>query len=214
MLVWDIFDKSTFRRAFSSQGRVPKTETFVVALTTAFTVAFNLAIAVAAGVVVSCLSFAWKSAQKISARREREPDAYQGKSATVLKFDGPLFFGSVMTFKSIVGSPKAESEDVLVLDFLDSRIWDSSALEAVSEVVALFQSAGKEIHLRHLSRDCSKLLSKAGDLYSDLNVIERDADEDPTYSVLLETDYPVEVLSTDYDNRLSSALKRQYSQSQ
>merc|ERR1719181_37898 len=69
MLVIDIFDKSTFRRAF----RVPKTETFVVALTTGCTVVYNLAVAVAAGICVSCLSFAWRSAQRITATRETAP---------------------------------------------------------------------------------------------------------------------------------------------
>lgn len=208
MLVIDIFDKSTFRRAF----RVPKTETFVVALTTGCTVVYNLAVAVAAGICVSCLSFAWRSAQRITATRETAPGgAYGGRPASVLRFRGPLFFGSVAAFRQIVGSPRDEPEDVLVLDFLDSRIWDSSALEAVSETVSLFQAAGKEIRLRHLSGDCSLLLRRAGDLYSDVSasvIIETDADEDPKYAVLLDSDYPVDIITR---NRLSLALKRQYS---
>ena len=211
MLVIDIFDKSTFRRAFGlgGRGRVPRTESFVVFLTTGFTVAFNLAVAVAAGVVVSCLSFAWRSAQRITSTRSVEEGAYGGRSATVLAFHGPLFFASVAAYAEIVGSPRDEPGEVLVLDFLDSRITDSSALEAVSETVRAFRAAGKEIHLRHLSADCSLLLRKTGDLYADLNdVIEEDADEDPKYGVLLDRDYPVDLLSPD---RLSSALRRQYS---
>ncbi len=63
-----------------------------------------------------------------------EPAAYANKPAAVVRLQGPLFFGSIGAFKDIVGSPRDEKEDVVVLDFMESRVWDSSALEAISEV--------------------------------------------------------------------------------
>ena len=179
MLVIDIFDKSTFKRL----SKVPKSDSLVVALVTIITVATNLAVAVFAGVVVSSLNFAWKSAQRITSSREVEPNAAYGKPAAVFKLNGPLFFGSVTQFREMFSSQscKQEKEEVVVLDFMESRVWDSSALEAISDVVITHQSQGKEIHIRHLSRDCQRLLTRAGDLY-DVNVIEAEAN-DPDYGV-------------------------------
>ena len=179
MLVIDIFDKSTFKRL----SKVPKSDSLVVALVTIITVATNLAVAVFAGVVVSSLNFAWKSAQRITSSREVEPNAAYGKPAAVFKLNGPLFFGSVTQFREMFSSQscKQEKEEVVVLDFMESRVWDSSALEAISDVVITHQSQGKEIHIRHLSRDCQRLLTRAGDLY-DVNVIETEAN-DPDYGV-------------------------------
>ena len=108
-----------------------------------------------------------------------------------------------------------------MLDFLESRVWDSSALEVISEVVDAYQVANKEIHLRHLSPDCAKLLSRAGDLY-DMNVIEVDELEDPRYGVSVDYD----LIATDDDDfkpkskergeegdqeRMERAILRQYS---
>ena len=120
---------------------------------TIITVATNLAVAVFAGVVVSSLNFAWKSAQRITSSREVEPNAAYGKPAAVFKLNGPLFFGSVTQFREMFSSQscKQEKEEVVVLDFMQSRVWDSSALEAISDVVITLQ--GKEIHIRHLKFD-------------------------------------------------------------
>ena len=58
-LVVDIFEWSSFSRA----SKIPKTDAAVIALVTCVTVVTNLAVAVFAGVVVSALGFAWKSAK-------------------------------------------------------------------------------------------------------------------------------------------------------
>ena len=52
---------------------------------TGITVVTNLAVAVFAGVIVASLSFAWKSAKRISALREVEQDAVYGKQAAIWK---------------------------------------------------------------------------------------------------------------------------------
>lgn len=184
MLVIDIFDKSTLKRL----SKVPKTDSFVVALVTVITIFTNLAVAVAAGVIVSCLNFSWKSAKRITARRTIEENAYDGKKAAVFNIVGPLFFGSITGFRELF-DPKREVEDIIVLDFLESRVWDSSALEAINGLVSSYKDAGKEIHLRHLSSDCRSLLTKAEDLYSKMNIIEVNTEEDPDYGVA--TDYDV-----------------------
>ena len=109
MLVLDIFDFGPFllRRA----SRVGKTDTFVVALVTGVTVVTNLAVAVFAGVVVSSLSFAWKSAQVSRARTSDEPgahvrndgrmDGWMGEGMGPLSTNGPPIDASPRTEVSV-----------------------------------------------------------------------------------------------------------------
>lgn len=155
----------------------------MLVLVTAVTYYTNLAVAVLSGVILSSLGFAWKQATRgVVASRDIEMFAYDGQPATVYKVRGPLFFGSVTAFKDLLSAPEDAETDDVVLDFMEARVWDSSALEAVSDVSARFEAAGKRAHLRHLSPDCARLLEQADDL------VEIDTLEDPTYGVA--TDYP------------------------
>ncbi len=54
---------------------------------------------------------------------------------------------------------------------------DHSGLEAIDSLAERYLSAGKTLHLVHLSAECRKLLIKAGGLV-EVNVIE-----DPRYFV-------------------------------
>jgi len=70
----------------------------------------------------------------------------------------------------------------VIIDFAESRVVDQSALQAIEAVAAKYEAAGKIIKLRHLSRDCHSLLTKAGHLMVD-------SDDDPDYE--LAVDYHV-----------------------
>jgi SulP family sulfate permease len=59
---------------------------------------------------------------------------------------------------------------------------DQSALQAVEALAEKYEAAGKTLMLRHLSRDCHRLLKKAGQLMVD-------SDDDPDYA--LAVDYSV-----------------------
>ena len=178
-LVVDIVDWASFSRA----SRMPKTDAAVMVMVTAVTYLTNLAVAVFAGVILSSLGFAWKSALRgVYGLRSVEP--YEGGSAAVYRLSGPLFFGSVQTFvESFAVRAADEPEKTIVLDFVDARVWDSSAVEAIVDVARRFESdSGRKVHLRHLSRDCRALLIKAG-CDVEVNMLE-----DPTYSPAV--DYP------------------------
>ena len=64
----------------------------------------------------------------------------------------------------------------VIVDFADSRVVDQSALQAIEAVAAKYEAVGKQIQLRHLSRDCHSLLTKAGHLMVD-------SDDDPEYEI-------------------------------
>ncbi len=155
--------------------KVPLTDAFVILLVTGVTVAYDLATAVFVGVIVSALAYAWNNAKRINASTYVTPEG-----AKVYKVRGPLFFGSSDGFVELF-DPSTDP-GLVIVDFAESRVVDQSALTAIEAVAAKYQGSGKSLQLRHLSRDCHQLLTKAGSLMVD-------ADDDPDYQ--LAVDYGV-----------------------
>ncbi|WP_127140208.1 SulP family inorganic anion transporter [Flagellimonas marinaquae] len=154
--------------------RMPKSDVLVMVLVTLVTVFLhNLALAVLVGVIISALVFAWDNAKRIRARKSIDDEGVKH-----YEIYGPLFFGSTTLF--------AEKFDVLkdpeevVIDFAESRLVDMSAIEAVNKMTERYRKVGKKVHLKHLSRDCRRLLANADDII-EVNVLE-----DPTYKVVVD----------------------------
>jgi len=166
IVVIGTFEWSSFRVI----RKVPRTDALVLVLVSAVTVATDLAMAVVVGVIVSALVFAWEHAKyiRIEAREDH-------KGSTVYAVTGPLFFGSVSSFLDRF-DPQTDNDDV-VIDFARSRVADHSGLEAIDTLADRYLSAGKTLHLVHLSDECRRLLRRAGSLV-EVNVIE-----DPRYFV-------------------------------
>ena len=163
--------------SFAIMRKVPLTDAFVIVLVTVVTVMEDLAVAVVVGVIVSALAYAWSNAKRIHAVT-RESESEEG--AKVYEIKGPLFFGSADGFIEIFDI--AGDPDTVIVDFADSRVADQSALQAIEALAQKYEAAGKRLMLRHLSRDCHKLLTKAGHLMID-------SDDDPEYEVAV--DYSV-----------------------
>jgi SulP family sulfate permease len=104
------------------------------------------------------------------------------QGSKVYRLNGPLFFGSVESFNALF-DPAQDPDDVIV-DFINSRVVDHSALQAIDSMAEKYEKAGKKLHLRHLSPDCQKLLTRASK-FMEVSVIE-----DPHYGVAV--DYPEE----------------------
>ena len=167
MVVIGTFAWSSFRIL----NKIPKTDIFVLILVSALTVIFDLAIAVISGVIVSALVFAWENARRIRARKRIREDG-----AKVYEIWGPLFFGSISAFNEKFDI-KNDPESVEI-DFIEARISDHSAIEAIFALVEKYQAANKKITLKHLSEDCKVLLYKASPIFKD--IIE-EAIDDPRY---------------------------------
>jgi SulP family sulfate permease len=166
MVVIGTFEWATFKLA----RRVPKQDFFVIVLVTIVTVLTDLAIAVAVGVIASALMFAWEHAKHIYASSKINEEG-----SKEYHINGPIFFGSAANFLELFDT-KNDPDDVIV-DFADSRVADHSAIEAIETLAERYTTAGKTLHLRHLSQDCRALLDKAGSL------IEINVKEDPSYKV-------------------------------
>lgn len=154
-------------------NKMPKTDVVVMILVAGITVLLhNLALAVLVGVIISALAFAWEHALKIHAKKYLDEHGIRH-----YELEGPLFFGSVTSF-----SEKFEVQDdpqEVIIDFANSRIVDMSGIEAINKLTERYRKNGKTLHIRHLSRDCIRLLTNAKDLI-DVNIME-----DPTYKVLI-----------------------------
>ncbi len=149
--------------------KVPLTDAIVIVLVTVVTVWTDLATAVVVGVIVSALAYAWQNATRIHAKTYTTPEG-----AKVYQVQGPLFFGSAEGFSELFDIQNDPAR--VVVDFADSRVADQSALQAIEKLAARYEAAGKAIELRHLSRDCHRLLTKAGHLMVD-------SDDDPDYAI-------------------------------
>ena len=167
MVVIGTFAWSSFRII----NKIPIADVFVLVLVSTVTVFFDLAIAVISGVIVSALVFSWENAKRIRARKRIKPDGTK-----IYEIWGPLFFGSITAFNQkfdVKNDP-----DVVEIDFVESRVSDHSAIEAIFNLVNKYNSAGKTIKLKHLSQDCKVLLYKSSPLFKDV-IIE--AIDDPRY---------------------------------
>jgi SulP family sulfate permease len=155
---------------------VPKSDALVIVLVTVVTVLEDLAVAVIVGVIVSALVFAWKSASRI---RAVERPSVTEKGAKVYEIEGPLFFSSTDSFLELF-KPE-EDPEVVIIDFAGSKVIDQSALKAIEDIADKYNSFGKKVKLRHLTRDCHRLLSRAGQLVVD-------SDDDPDYGIAVDYD--------------------------
>ncbi|TYB74420.1 SulP family inorganic anion transporter [Bizionia saleffrena] len=167
MMVIETFAWSSFRIL----KKIPRSDAFVLITVSVVTVIFDLAIAVFVGVIISALAFAWENAKKIRARRRVKTDGTK-----VYEIWGPLFFGSIQAFNDkfdVKNDP-----DHVEIDFIESRISDHSALEAIFILVEKYEAAGKTIRLKHLSEDCKVLMYKASPKFKDVIIVDV---EDPRY---------------------------------
>jgi SulP family sulfate permease len=155
--------------------RIPRIDVIVMVIVTVITVIYDLAIAVLCGVIISALAYAWNNAIRI-----RGSVTIDENLNTIYYIEGPLFFGSVQGFSEIFNIEN-DTETVIV-DFINSRVVDQSALQAIEDLAIKYEKRNKQLQLRHLSTDCHSLLRKAGQLIVD-------TDDNPSYG--LAVDYGV-----------------------
>ena len=170
MVVIGTFAWSSFRII----RKIPKADLFVLILVSALTVIFDLAIAVIAGVIVSALVFSWENATRIRARKKIKEDGTK-----VYEIWGPLFFGSITAFNEKFDIKNDPNK--VEIDFIESRISDHSALEAIFNIVEKYEAAGKRIHLKHLSEECKQLLYKSNLKFQEVII---NAIDDPRYHIV------------------------------
>ncbi len=170
MVVIGTFAWSSFRIL----NKIPRADAIVLIAVSLLTVFFDLAVAVIAGVIISALVFAWENAKRIRARKHTREDGTK-----VYEIWGPLFFGSIQAFNSKFDV--ANDPQHIEIDFMESRVSDHSALEAIFNLVGKYEEAGKRVRVKHLSEECQALMIKSSPRLA--SVIEH-AIDDPRYHVM------------------------------
>lgn len=156
--------------SFIMLNKIPKSDALVIIVVSIVTVFTNLAVSVAIGIILSALVFAWNKGKKIVAQSKVENDGTK-----VYHLNGPLFFGSTKNFLDLFNV--SNDPDKVIIDFLHSHVHDHSAIAAIDTLASKYLNSGKEVHLRHLSPECKKLLKNAAELV-EVNILE-----DPNYHV-------------------------------
>lgn len=160
--------------SFKTFRKMPNSDVIVMVLVTLITaITHNLAIAVLFGVIISALAYSWENAKRIRARKYIDDNGIKH-----YEIFGPLFFGSTTLFTEKF-DVQSDPEEVII-DFQESRVADMSGIEALNKLTERYSKAGKKVHLKHLSKDCIRLLKNANDII-DVNVLE-----DPTYKVVVD----------------------------
>ena len=172
VLVGIMFMVSIGTFEWSSFGHIktmPKEDALVMIFVTVITIFFDLAVAVILGVIISTLVFAWKQA-KIDAKRE-----IVDEKTKLYKLEGPLFFASVQSFMNIFDATNDPQN--IIIDFKNTRVLDSSGVDAIENLYKKYKNAEKNIILKHLSSDCVVILQQAKS-----NVVR--ASDDPKYKIV------------------------------
>ena len=168
MIVIATFEWSTFKTI----GKVPNTDIFVILVVTFVTIfSHNLALAVLCGIIVSALVFAVKSSQHVTVDIVKDT-----KEERVYAVEGMIYFASVSDFAENFQA-KSDAKNI-VIDFEKARICDHSGIDAIHAMSERYRREDKQLHLRHLSADCRKMIKRAGTLV-DIEVLP----DDPDYTV-------------------------------
>lgn len=118
----------------------------VAAFVTVLTIWDDVAAAVVAGVVVSMLGFAWKVATSL-----RVESVAHSATQRTLYLRGPLFFGSALSYRSEI-NPAGIKEDLVILDFTNSRILDIAGIEKTRDQL---RCAGKSVVVQGVPPDAA-----------------------------------------------------------
>ncbi|MBK3519299.1 SulP family inorganic anion transporter [Carboxylicivirga marina] len=151
MVAYGTFEWSSIKNI----KKTPKDDFLIMIIVAVVTVVFhNLALAVAIGVVLSALAFAWDHATGIHARIRKDENGIKHYD-----IHGPLFFGSTTAFGEIFDAKS--DEDKVIIDFESSRVVDQSGIEAIRKLNDKYQEVGKEISFVNLSKGCKDILATA-----------------------------------------------------
>lgn len=136
--------------------KVPLSDAAVMVVTVLTVVlSHNLAYGVLAGVVLSMIFFA----VKISKVRVLALYSNEGRKK-IYYIQGQLFFASVTEFQEAIDFK--DDVDEVVIDLTESHLWDDSAIGALDNVEAKFDSQGIPVRFIGLNGESNRLLNRLG----------------------------------------------------
>ncbi len=162
-------------RAFRDLPRMPRNDAIVVLVVFLMTVFVDLLWAVGVGVVLACVFFMKNISDEIKSEYASDrsldpallwndeagtPD-YIRQNVSILRLNGPLFFGSVASFNEYKKEVKSESKAVIMRMKLVSFM-DQSGVQALETLLEDFEKQGKMVLFTGMQERPKKLLQKMG----------------------------------------------------
>jgi SulP family sulfate permease len=139
----------------STLKMMPKSETFVMAITVALTViTSNLAIGVGAGILSAMVLFANRVAHLVTVERIPEGETM------IYKVNGELFFASSNDLYTQFDY--AQDPERVVIDMSDSHLWDASTVAALDSIRTKYEKYGKSVEIRGLNEASQKMQDRLG----------------------------------------------------
>lgn len=139
----------------STLKMMPKSETFVMAITVALTViTSNLAIGVGAGILAAMVLFANRVAHMVTVDRSTTEDS------AVYKVNGELFFASSNDL--YMQFDYAQDPEKVIIDMSDSHLWDASTVAALDSIRTKYAHYGKSVEIQGLNEASQKMQDRLG----------------------------------------------------
>ena len=139
----------------STLKMMPKSETFVMAITVALTVVTsNLAIGVGAGILAAMVLFANRVAHMVTVDRSTTEDS------AVYKVNGELFFASSNDL--YMQFDYAQDPEKVIIDMSDSHLWDASTVAALDSIRTKYAHYGKSVEIQGLNEASQKMQDRLG----------------------------------------------------
>lgn len=166
-----------YRVQYSIETKVKRSDVFVMLTVVAVTLILDLALGVAAGILLSCLIFAWDSGTKVTLDRAVSVDG----DSVLYTIHGSIFFGSIKPLMDLFPDPRTEPKDVVVL-LEHAEIADWSGMMAIKRIHDRLESNGATVKFQKLNVNSRKLMYKSKHLWENINVFEEeevDVEHDP-----------------------------------
>ncbi len=158
---WDEIHE-IFRRRF-------KSAVFAFASTLVATVALDLTQAIILGIGLSAVIFVFQSSQAqikfapVSVEKMRDEGyemQYDADRILVIYIAGPLFFGTVNTFNSVL--ERLNGNQDIILSLRTVPLLDTTGIAAIEELIERLEGEGRRIYLSGLTDPVRQYLERAG----------------------------------------------------
>jgi len=152
------------------QRKVPRVEVaviFVVTILSNFPKGTNIAYAVAVGVSLCAINYAWNSSKTFEWQ-----ESFGEDGTKYYDISGPLFFGATNRFLKVM-NPDTDPEKVEVRFSSSTSIMDYSAMEGLHKIAVSYTAKGKSVRFQSLCPASEKMISKANQLVKSIEYTSR-----------------------------------------
>ncbi|MBP2000717.1 SulP family sulfate permease [Paenibacillus shirakamiensis] len=140
-------------RSLRTLHKIPRADAVVMVVTVLVVVwTSNLALGVVSGVILSAISYGWRSATLKVGIEIEESGA---KRYTIA---GPLFFGTTAQFQQFFQG--VDDPDQIIVDMHHSHVWDQSGCEALHKLIAKYDVLHKQIEILGLNDESAQLIGR------------------------------------------------------